>query len=132
MEAGTGDVLSQLRSACGEVAATARHVGIDVARLDEYAVSFAPDELARTWTETDPFYLLADERARAAYALCVNAVNFGSGWFPRLRKRAGMSGSYTIASGLKEWFERDGVPAAARLAVLTAEACAAMFGQDLA
>ena len=35
-----------------------------------------------------------DER-RAAFQLTLNAINFGSGWFPTLRKQPGMSGFRT-------------------------------------
>ena len=37
---------------------------------------------------------------RAAYWLTLDAINFGSGWFPTLRKRDGLSGYNTIAAGL--------------------------------
>ena len=36
----------------------------------------------------------------AAYWLTLDAINFGSGWFPTLRKRDGLSGYNTIASAL--------------------------------
>ncbi|HEX5498673.1 MAG TPA: queuosine salvage family protein, partial [Thermomicrobiales bacterium] len=65
----------------------------------------------------------------AAFVLTLDAVNFGSGWFPLLRKRPGMSGYFTIAASLKERFEKAGAPSAGELAALTAEDCAAIFGQ---
>ena len=37
----------------------------------------------------------------------MDAINFGSGWFPTLRKRAGLSGYNTIAAALSDRF-RDG------------------------
>ena len=40
--------------------------------------------------------------------LTLNAINFGSGWFPVLRKRAGTSGYLTVATRLRERFERAG------------------------
>jgi hypothetical protein len=63
-------------------------------------------------------------------ALCLDAVNFGSGWWPTIRKRPGCSGYLTIAAGLTERF-RDGVPwSAAELARLGAGDIAAVVGQD--
>jgi hypothetical protein len=38
---------------------------------------------------------------RAGFWLTLDAINFGSGWFPTLRKRPGRSGYHTIASGLR-------------------------------
>ena len=34
----------------------------------------------------------AEREARAAFWLTLDAINFGSGWFPTLRKRAGLLG----------------------------------------
>ena len=41
-----------------------------------------------------------DER-RAAFQLTLNAINFGSGWFPTLRKPPGLSGFRTVEAGLR-------------------------------
>ena len=38
---------------------------------------------------------------RAAFSLTLNAINFGSGWFPTLRKASGLSGFRTIEAGLR-------------------------------
>ena len=38
---------------------------------------------------------------RAAFSLTLNAINFGSGWFPTLRKAPGMSGFRTVEAGLR-------------------------------
>ncbi|MEZ5167114.1 MAG: hypothetical protein R2695_11730 [Acidimicrobiales bacterium] len=35
--------------------------------------------------------------------LSLDAINFGSGYFPYLRKRPGMSGYHTVASSLRTW-----------------------------
>ena len=43
----------------------------------------------------------ASDEERAAFSLQLNAVNFGSGWFPTLRKPAGLSGFRTIEAGLR-------------------------------
>jgi hypothetical protein len=72
------------------------------------------------------------EEAVAALVIQLDAINFGSGWHPVLRKRPGMSGAVTIATAYREHAERDGVPTAERLAGLTAAECAAMVEQDVA
>ena len=38
----------------------------------------------------------ADDETRAAFSLQLNAINFGSGWFPTLRKPHGLSGFRTV------------------------------------
>src|SRR5690606_20017740 len=72
-----------------------------------------------------------DDETTAAFVIALDAVNFGSGVFPWLRKRPGMSGYWTIATGLEEHLQRTGTITAAHLRGLTAEDCGRIFGQDL-
>ena len=66
-----------------------------------------------------------DER-RAAFQLTLNAINFGSGWFPTLRKQPGMSGFRTVEAGLRA----RGPWTADELAALDRGEVAATLGQD--
>jgi hypothetical protein len=75
-------------------------------------------------------HYVADEAGTLAYFVTLDAINFGSGYFPHLAKRPGMSGYFTVASSLKDEFERGGPISAARLAALTAADCARIFGQS--
>ena len=43
----------------------------------------------------------ASDEARAAYSLQLNAINFGSGWFPTLRKPPGLRGFRTVEAALR-------------------------------
>ena len=45
----------------------------------------------------------------AAFWLTLDAINFGSGWFPTLRKRPGRSGYCTIATGIRDRFAATGL-----------------------
>jgi hypothetical protein len=63
---------------------------------------------------------------RAAFSLTLNAVNFGSGWFPTLRKPAGLSGFRTIEAALRA----HGPWPARELAAIDVAEVAATFGQD--
>jgi hypothetical protein len=72
----------------------------------------------------------SDREARAAFWLALDAVNFGSGWFPTLRKRAGLSGYHTIAAALRDRFDAAGPWTAAELAELRASEMAGILGQD--
>jgi hypothetical protein len=68
--------------------------------------------------------------AALAYTITLNAINFGSGWFPVLRKRPGCSGYLTVAHALRERFEAEGPWSAAELSRLGEPECAAVFGQE--
>jgi Potential Queuosine, Q, salvage protein family len=63
---------------------------------------------------------------RAAFSLTLNAINFGSGWFPTLRKPSGLSGFRTIESGLRA----RGPWTAEELRTIETPEVAATFGQD--
>ncbi|HLI26156.1 MAG TPA: queuosine salvage family protein [Chloroflexota bacterium] len=122
-------LLDDVRRSCALVAARAVHVRIATERLPAYAAALPLDRLARPTLDPTAHYL-ADEAGTVAYILTLDTINFGSGWFPLLRKRPGRSGYFTIALALKEAFEREGPWDAAALRTMTSERCAAVFGQD--
>jgi hypothetical protein len=62
--------------------------------------------------------------------LTLDAINFGSGWFPTLRKRPGSSGYYTVAWALADRFRAEGPWENAQLRSLDATAVAHVLGQD--
>jgi Potential Queuosine, Q, salvage protein family len=109
----------EIRSACARVAGAARHVRIEVDALAGYARTLPAD--------SPPAPDLApgsSDEQRAAFGLQLNAVNFGSGWFPTLRKPAGLSGFRTVEAGLKA----RGPWSAGDLTRVDAAAAAATFG----
>src|SRR4051794_11963105 len=85
-----------IREACAAVAERARHVRIREDAIEAYAAGLpASSPPAPDLAPGEP-----DER-RAAFQLTLNAINFGSGWFPTLRKRPGMSGFRTVEAGVR-------------------------------
>jgi len=60
----------------------------------------------------------------------MNAINFGSGWWPTIRKRPGHSGYATMAAGVRERFAEAGPWSAEELTGLDAIAIAAVLDQD--
>jgi hypothetical protein len=79
----------------------------------------------------DPAHAFAGEPgATLAYVVTLDAINFGSGWFPELAKREGKSGYFTVAEGLADHFARHGPWNAVALRRLDADACAEVFGQQ--
>jgi hypothetical protein len=121
-------VTDDIRSACAAVAERARFVRIDRDAIERYASSL-PLERAVAPTLDRATHYVADDAGTLAYFVTLDAINFGSGYFPHLAKRPGMSGYFTVASSLKDEFERNGPMSAARLAGITAGVCAAIFGQ---
>lgn len=109
------------------MAERARFVRIDEDAIGEYAAGLpAPDPEG----DTDLGVSRADRETRAAFAICLDAVNFGSGWWPTIRKRPGHSGFFTIAAGLTERFRERGPWPAAELTRLSSADLAAVFSQD--
>ena len=71
-----------------------------------------------------------DPEATAAFAICMNAINFGSGWWPTIRKRPGHSGYATMAAGVEERFASVGPWSAEELAAMDSATIATVLGQD--
>jgi len=122
--------LDSVRHACRRVALAARHVRVHCEGIAAYAASLP--SLAASRAGHDPAaHLLGRGEETLAYFVTLSAVNFGSGYFPKLRKRPGKSGYFTIASALADLFRREGPLSADDLAAMTPERCAEVFGQDL-
>ena len=109
-----------IRAACARVASRARHVRIDHGAVEAYASTLPAS------SPPAPDLGGADAEARAAFSLTLNAINFGSGWFPTLRKPPGLSGFRTVEAGLRA----HGPWPADALCELTAADVAAVLGQD--
>src|SRR5579859_1216378 len=122
-------LLDDVRAGAAASSASARHVTIQSQAIAPYAATL-PLEAARA-PELDPgTHYLGEPEATLAYVVQLDAINFGSGYFPHLLKRPGLSGYFTVASGLKDWFALRGPLTAGQLQELSAEDCSRMFGQE--
>jgi hypothetical protein len=124
------DLLEQVRTACKEVVAKALYVHINAARIQSYAASL-PLEQARSPKLDLRYHYFGHPNDTVAYILTLDTINFGSGYFPYIRKRGNLSGYFTIASALKDRFDTRGAFTSRELSLLTAQDCAKMFGQNL-
>jgi hypothetical protein len=104
-------------------------VRIDEARIAPYAASLPLQQAVAPSIDPAHHYLTEPEGA-LAFILTLDAINFGSGYFPHLRKRPGLSGYFTVATALKERVERVGPFTARELTGVSAAQCRAIFGQD--
>jgi hypothetical protein len=109
-----------IRAASARVAARARHVRIDHDAIEPYAETLASE------SPPAPDLEGASLEERAAFSLTLNAINFGSGWFPTLRKAPGMSGFRTVEAGLRA----HGPWSADELAAMTPATIADALDQD--
>ena len=124
------DVFERIRAACRTVADRAEHVRICTDRIEAYAAALPIDELAVPELD-DERHFVGDESETVAYFVTLDALNFGSGYFPHLAKRPGMSGYYTIASCLTDRYRASGPIPAALLRTMSAPECGRLFAQDL-
>ena len=113
-----------MRATAREIAETARHVRIDEDRLA------ALDPGAPPQLDAERHYLEGSPEEVAHFLLVLDSVNFGSGWFPTLRKRPGMSGYFTVASSLTDFWRAEGGWSVEELAELEGEELAAVLGQE--
>ncbi len=123
------DLLAELRSACAQVADRAVHVRVERERASAYIGSLPLDAPS---PGLDPeAHLTTGSRERlATFWLTLDAINFGSGWFPTLRKREGQSGYFTVATGVRNRFVNEGPWSAAELAEIGAAEVALALGQN--
>ena len=123
-------VFETLRASCAEISRRSLWVRIEDTGLERLAGLLARERPPTPTLDPGRDYLDSDS-ATIAHALTLNAINFGSGWFPHLEKRDGLSGYLSIATALRERFAREGPFTSDELMRFTPEACAALFGQSL-
>jgi hypothetical protein len=84
--------------------------------------------------DAERHYVEGEPADVATYILVLDAINFGSGWFPTLRKRRGadgrpVSGYFTVAWGLADRFRYAGPWTPAQLRAMRTEEVADVLGQ---
>jgi hypothetical protein len=123
-------LFEEVRGHCKEIATRARFVRIDL----DAASALEPDgqELPEP-LDPESHYLEGEPADVADYLLALDAINFGSGWFPTLRKRAEhgrtLSGYFTVAWALADHVRAHGAPTAAWLRAVQTREIAAILGQ---
>lgn len=123
-------IFDEIRAACAAVARDATHVRIAEERVASYAASL-PLERAIAPALDPRYHYLEEPEGAVAFVITLDAINFGSGYFPHLRKRPGLSGYFTVAASLTERFRDRGPFTAEELAGLSTSDCARLFGQEL-
>jgi len=124
----TADLPGAVRAACAQVATEAAHVRIDTARIPDYAAALLRETLPTPEYDLR-HHFLGEPEETAAFVLTLDAINFGSGYFPHLRKRPKLSGYFTIAGALTDHFRAHSPLSAPALAAIDAAACQQLFDQ---
>jgi hypothetical protein len=127
----SSNLFDRIRASCREVTRRARFVGIDDAALRSFAARIA----TMPWPEEDldpAHHFKGTDEDVLSFVFVLDAINFGSGWFPALLKRDGLSGYRTIATACKEYFEAEGSLDGEALRGTSRESMAVLLGQDLA
>jgi hypothetical protein len=114
----------RVRENAATIAASARHVSIDLDRLGEIEPGPPPA------LDPERHYLDGAREDVAAYLLTLDAINFGSGWFPTLRKRPGCSGYYTVSWALADRFRESGPWSNEELRRMEPDDLADVLGQE--
>src|SRR3954454_2859618 len=119
-----------VRATCAQIAQQATSVRVDVDTLGSVIASRAPAPPA---LDPERHFVEGSEADVATYLLTLDTINFGSGWWPTLRKREGaglpVSGYFTVAWALADRFRAHGPWSNAALRALRAEEVAAVLGQ---
>jgi hypothetical protein len=117
----------EVRATCAEIAAQARAVRIDLDAAAEVEPGPPPA------LDPERHYLEGSPADVADYMLALDAINFGSGWFPTLRKRtfegAPVSGYFTVSWALADHVCAHGPPTSAWLAGVSTTEVAEILGQ---
>jgi len=122
-------LLEQVRCACKALSERAAHVRINYDLIPSYAASLPIEKAILPQHDPQSHYLRQGE-ATASFFLILDSINFGSGYFPHLKKRPGKSGYFTVAGCLYDRFRKQGPLSAIDLTRLTAEDCTIIFEQD--
>jgi hypothetical protein len=123
-----GSLFDRIRSACAAVAGRAGAIRIDDDGLESLAGLLVRE--GQPAPGIDPAHQhLGEPSATLAFVITLNAINFGSGYFPQLRKRPGLSGYLTVSTWLREHFESEGPWSAEALLRLTPRDCSRILGQ---
>jgi len=122
-------LLDQVRYSCKAVTEKSTNVRINTDKIPRYAQSIPIPQTISSEHDPVAHYLNRGEDT-AAFFLILDTINFGSGYFPHLGKRPGMSGYFTIASSLNDCFKHYGPMSAEQLKRLTGAECTTIFNQN--
>jgi hypothetical protein len=116
-----------VRGCCAVICAHARQVRVSLDALADVQPVVPPA------LDPERHYLEGPPADVADYLLALDTINFGSGWFPRLRKRTSegrpISGYFTVSWALADHVRAHGPPTSAWLSQMSTREIARILGQ---
>jgi putative queuosine salvage protein len=122
-------LFDEVRQACAAVSREAAHVRINRELIESYSASLPLEQIRTPELHPDRHHLNCGDET-LAFFVTLDTINFGSGYFPHLTKRPGMSGYFTVAASLNDYFKANGPLTASQLESLDAPRCSMIFGQN--
>ncbi len=119
----------EVRATAAQIAASAQFVRIDDEALGAFGERLGGPPATPPGLDASPHHPDDEPEHVATFLLILDTINFGSGWWPTIRKRTGMSGYFTMATALSEHARSEGVWTAADLRGIRADALADVLGQ---
>ena len=117
-------ICDEVRAHCALVTSHARSVTIDLAKLEAF------EAVPQATLDASLHHLDGPPEEVARYLLTLDAINFGSGWFPTLHKRPGHSGYATVAASLTDHFRAAGPWTNGQLRAIDTQTIAGVLGQQ--
>lgn len=124
------NIFDEIRSSCKHVAENARWVSVNYDRVVMYPELILAGQSSEL-THSPEHHFLDQGDDTLKFFLLLDSLNFGSGYFPFLKKDSGFSGYYTVATKLSQHVRDNGIPSPESLLAINTDACAAIFGQTL-
>src|SRR5438105_13277293 len=104
-------LLDDVRTQAAATANSARFVTIDASAIEGYVQSLPLAQASAARLDPATHYA-GEPEATQAYVMTLDAINFGSGYFPHLKNRSGMSGYLSVASSVRYRLEIQDTPSA--------------------
>lgn len=123
-------IFKEIRTKTKQVAESAKHVAIRHDKIEEYIKTLPIGKIENPPLDPACHYVGKDYDT-LSFFLSLEAINFGSGYFPHLKNSMDGSGYFTIAKAWKEYYDLNAPISATTLANLTPSDCIRIFNQSI-
>lgn len=122
-------IFANIRAGAARVMRESRFVRIDLDRIAPYARSLPLERLRAP--VLDPLaHFVGQPRDTIAFFITLDSINFGSGYFPNLKKLPNRSGYFTIATHMANHFRANGPIWPRELSMISTARCRELFQQS--
>ena len=122
-------IFNEIRTKAKQVATAAQYVTIREDIINAYIQELPIQKIENPPLDPTCHYL-GQGYDTFSFFLSLEAINFGSGYFPYLKNIINGSGYFTVAKAWKEYYDRNAPVTAKMLTRLTIEDCLQIFNQE--